>query len=343
MGVAFKDIIPAQTIELADLKGKIVVIDGFNLLYQFLTSIRAPDGSLLMDSHRRITSHLVGLFSRIPKLMEAGIKVAVVFDGVPPALKAQERERRRALKMEAETQYEAAKQAEDVESMKKFAARTTRLTEDMIADAKLLLSLLGIPVIQAPSEGEAQAAYMAAKGDCYAVVSQDYDSLIYGAPVVVRNLSLVGKRKQTDKLAYTVVKPELVTLSSVLNTLGIDRDQLIVLAMLIGTDYNPGGIKGIGPQKGLSLVKKCGKDFDTLFTNQKWSEFFSFPWGEAYSLIKNMPVTDDYLLRWSPVDVPTIMDFLIEREFSEERVKNTLEKLSKKADDRRQKSLFEFK
>ncbi len=341
MGIAFKDLIPKKEIDIKDLKGKILIVDTYNILYQFLSSIRARDGSLLTDSKGNITSHLIGLFSRTTNLIRYDLKLVFVFDGKPPALKQRERERRKESKIQAQKEYEKAKTKEDLDLMKKYAARTTVLSSEMVEDAKKIIQYLGLPIVQAPSEGEAQAVYIAKK-EKGLVVSQDYDSLLYGTPQLIRNLSILGKRKQTNKLSYTTVKPEIIDLDEVLNSLTIDLDQLIAMAMLIGTDYNPGGIKGIGPKNALILVKKYKKDFDNLFKEVKWNNFFDFEWKEVYGLFKKMPVTDDYELKWKSINTKELKEFLLKHDFSEERIDSTLEKLEKKENSKKQKSLFEF-
>lgn len=343
MGVAFKDLIQAKEIELDFLKGRIVLLDAYNVLYQFLTTIRGRDGTLLMDSKGNATSHLVGLFTRTTNLMNRGIKVAFVFDGKPPELKQKTAEQRNTMKLEAEKKYMEAKSKEDVEDMKKYASRMTRLTKDMAEESKKLIGFLGIPVVQAPSEGEAQAAYMVSKNKGYAVGSQDFDSLIHGATRLVRNLSIAGKRKKNKGLGYDTVKPVLIELSENLNNLGIDQEQLIALAMIIGTDYNPKGISGIGPKNALKLVKKHKKDFDELFKEAKWDDNFNFPWTGVYYLIKKIPVTDDYELKWNDVDREGLFKLLVdEHDFSEERVNSALERFSKGATKKQQKSLDDF-
>ena len=343
MGVAFKDIIISEEIKLDDLKNKVIILDGYNVLYQFLTTIRGMDGTPLKDSKGSTTSHLVGLFSRTASLMQKGIKPAFVFDGKPPDLKQKVHEHRNALKIEAEKKFLEAKKKMDVEEMKKYAARTSRLSKDMVEESKKLVSFLGIPFVQAPSEGEAQAAYMVKEGNGFAVGSQDFDSLIHGATRLVRNLSISGRRKRGKTAAYDTVKPEMIDLSQNLNTLGIDHNQLIALAMIIGTDYNPGGIKGIGPKNALKLVKQHKSDFDSLFVEVKWNDFFDFEWTEVYYLIKKIPTTDDYELRWKDIDYEAILSLLVdEHDFSAERVKSALEKLKKESSEKHQKSLGDF-
>lgn len=343
MGVAFKDLIISEEIKLDDLKNKVMILDAYNILYQFLTTIRGIDGTPLRDSKGNTTSHLVGLFSRTASLMQKGIKPVFVFDGKPPELKQKVHEQRNAIKAEAEKKFLEAKEKMDVEEMKKYAARTSRLSKDMVEESKKLVSLLGIPFIQAPSEGEAQAAYMVKEGNGFAVGSQDFDSLIHGATRLVRNLSISGRRKSGKTSAYDTVKPEIIDLSQNLNNLGIDQNQLIALAMIIGTDYNPGGIKGIGPKNALKLVKQHKSDFNSLFMETKWNDFFDFEWTEVYYLIKKIPTTDDYELKWKNADDEEIFRLLVdEHDFSVERVKSTLEKLKKESSTKQQKSLGDF-
>ena len=343
MGVAINDLLIKEEIDIDFLNGKTLIVDAPLWMYQFLTSIRQPDGNLLSDSKGNITSHLIGLSSRIPKLMSKGIKMAFCFDGKPPELKKKERQRRRELKIDAQKKYEEAAKKKDLVEMKKYAVRTTRLTKDMIEEAKTLLEAFGIPVIEAPSEAEAQASFIVKNKDAFAVASNDADVLMFGAPKLVRNLNLVGKRKKTNKLAYQTVKPELIDLAKNLNNLGIDNDQLIALSMLVGTDFNIGGIKGIGPKNAIKLVKKHKSDFDLLFKESKWEENFEFPWTEVFYLIKKMPVTDNYELKWKPVDKEKVFKILVDgHDFSEERVDSTLAKLLKENKKKQQKGLGDF-
>tara|TARA_Y100000294_G_scaffold164072_1_gene170536 strand:+ start:51 stop:1079 length:1029 start_codon:yes stop_codon:yes gene_type:complete len=342
MGVAFKDLIVSKEIDLDFLKNKIIVLDAYNVLYQFLSTIRGRDGTLLMDSNGNITSHLVGLFSRTTNLMQKGIRLVFVFDGKSPELKQKENEKRKKLKLEAEKKYLEAKKREDMEEMKKYASRTSRLSKDMAEESKKLISLLGIPVVQAPSEGEAQAAYMVKKNKGFAVGSQDFDSLIHGAAKLIRNLSITGKRKKSN-VGYETISPELIDLSETLNNLGIDQNQLTALAMIVGTDYNPGGIKGIGPKNSLKFVKKYKSDFDSLFKEVKWDDYFDFEWTEVYHTIKKIPVTNNYKLEWNDIDNEKIQKLLVnEHDFSEERIKTTLNKLEKETSKKQQKSLGDF-
>ena len=188
MGVKLPDI-PKHVINFDDLAGKIIAIDASNSLYQFLSSIRQKDGTLLMDSKENVTSHLQGLFTRTLNLMNKGIKICYVFDGKMPSLKTRETQAREERKKLAEEKLKQATKEEDIELMSRYAKQTSRLTIEMVKEAKELVSALGLPVIQAPSEAEAQAAHLVKNNQAYAVATQDADSLLFGAPIVVRNLS----------------------------------------------------------------------------------------------------------------------------------------------------------
>lgn len=341
MGTKITDLLETTELSIDDLKGKVIVVDAFNQLYMFLSSIRQPDGSLLKDSNGNVTSHLNGLFYRFTKLMQHDIRFVFVFDGKPPDLKLKERERRAAIKQEAEMKFEAAREKEDLEDMKKYASRTSRLTKEMIADAKELLNAFGIPIIQAPAEGEAQAAFMVKNKDAYASLSQDADSLIFGCPLVIKNLTLSGRKKLPNKLSYDQITPELISLDDTLKSLGINIDQLIVLAILTGTDYDIGGIKGIGPKTALKLVKQYQDDFDKLFSECKWSMHFDYPWRDVFDVIKNTEITKDYVLKFNDVDDEKVVEILCKNhDFSEERVRKILETLHKKS--KSQKGLGEW-
>ena len=343
MGVAFSPLINPAELSLEDLTGKVIIIDAMNMLYQFVSTIRQYDGTPLKDSHGNITSHLTGLFARCTRLMQKGLKLVFVFDGVMPDLKAAERARRETLKTKAIASLKEATESKDVEGMKKYSVQSTKISSEMIAESKKLLEALGIPVVQAPSEGEAQAAYMVNKGDGHFVGSQDFDCLVYGAPKMIRNLSLSQRRKKINALTYKVIMPEVLTLKDVLKELDLSLNQLRVLAMIVGTDFNIGGIKGLGPKKGLALVKEYGEDFEKLFAEIKWDEFFDVSWKEVFSLLTEMPTTDEYTLEWGDINKEEVISLLVtQHDFSQDRVSNTLEELEKNKLKSQQTSLGRF-
>ncbi len=328
MGVQITEILESHEIGLDDLKHKTLAVDAYNHLYQFLTTIRSRDGSLFTDSKGNVTSHLIGLFSRTARLLQKEIKLVYVFDGETPRLKHKELEKRKIAKQQAEAHYRKALEEKDEELMKKYAGRFSRLTPEMVQDAKKLLGFMGLPCIDAASEGEAQAAYMVKKGDAYAVSSQDSDSLLFGAAKLVRNLSITGRKKAPGKIIYGQVEPQMIMLDENLKKMGISHRQLIMLAMLVGTDYNQKGIKGIGPRKALDLVKKHSNP-EKLFGAAKWNEHCEESWEEIIELFENMPVKEKYELKWGKLDKEKLTNFLCrEHDFSEERVVKSVEQLS---------------
>ena len=327
MGVNLRDLVPKTTVNLADLTGKSIAIDAYNALYQFLAIIRQPDGTPLKDHTGKVTSHLSGLLYRTSNLVEMGIKTAYVFDGTPPTLKEAEIKRRARVKEEALIKYEKALQEGKTQEARTYAQMTSRLKDYMADDAKHLLKLLGIPWIQAPSEGEAQAAYMTKKGDTNYCASQDYDSLLFGAPQLIRNVTITGRRKLPRKNVYIEVQPETVDLNKTLDQLGITHEQLIDIGILVGTDFNPQGVKGIGPKTALQLIKQHGT-LEKTIPHLKNPEFPVEP-QRIREIFLHPKVRDDYPLTWREPDTEGVITFMCrERDFDEERVKKALEKMS---------------
>ena len=327
MGVNLRDLVPKTTVDLATLSGKSVAIDAYNALYQFLAIIRQPDGTPLKDRTGRVTSHLSGLLYRTSNLVELGVKVVYVFDGTPPSLKEVEIKRRAKVKEEALVKYEKAVQEHRTDEARMYAQMTSRLKDYMEDDAKRLLKLLGIPWVQAPSEGEAQAAHLARKGDTNFCASQDYDSLLFGARSLIRNLTISGRRKLPRKNVYIEVVPEIVELSKVLNELGITHEQLVDIGILVGTDFNLDGVKGVGPKTALQLIKEHGTLENALPALKGRAEFPVEPQRIREIFLKPR-VTDNYQLVWREPDLDRVVQFMCgERDFDEERVKKALEKM----------------
>ncbi len=348
MGVTkLGDLIPErQEVSFDFFRDKAIAFDGNNILYQFLTRIRQSDGRLLTDEKGNVTSHLSGLLYRVTKSIESGIKVVFIFDGKPPEEKAKEIFRRKQVKKEAEVAYEEALERGDMELAQKYAQRTTRLTTPMLKDATHLLQLMGVPVIQAPMEGEGQAAVMAKKGDVWASCSQDYDSLLFGTPKLVRNLTISGKRKLPRKNIYVEVKPELIDLEHSLKANDLTVEKLIDIAILLGTDFNPNGfgISGIGPKTALKLIQEH-ETLENILKLPKMAEAkIDFDIESIRNIFLKPEVTSDYTLNWKSPDIDGIVDFLSgQRGFSETRVRNALEKTLKKVEEeKKQPTLDSF-
>lgn len=344
MGLQISEIVPRQEISLNDLKGRIIAVDAFNTIYQFLSTIRQLDGTPLMDSKHRITSHLSGLFYRTTNLMTQGMKLIFVFDGQSPEEKELTHKARESSKVEAKRKYESARESGNIEEMGRYARQLTRITDEMIAESKSLLQALGIPIVQAPSEGEAQAAFMCRTNErIYAVASQDYDSLLFSAPRLIQNLTLARKRR-TSAGSFIPIKPELIELSNVFNSLQITHEQLISLGILVGTDYNPGGVRGIGQKKALVLVKQY-KQPSLIFSavERQLAEQgmeMGFNWQDIFELFKKPDVTNSYDTEFSKADKERLIKILVdEHDFSAERVKNALDRIEKTNEQQKQSDL----
>lgn len=341
MGVQISDIVPKKEISISDLKGKIVAVDAFNTLYQFLTTIRQYDGTPLMDSKGRITSHISGLFYRNINLLQEGIKPVYVFDGEIPELKQEEIEKRTKAKEQAKQKYQKAKERGDEKDMRKYSSQFVQLTDSIINDAKKLLDAMGIPIIEALGEGEAEASYLARNNLAWAAASQDYDALLYGTPKLVRNLTLARKRKTPT--GYAEVKPELIEFETLLNHLQIDKDQLICLGILVGTDYNPGGIKGIGQKRALDIVQRNKfpvKIFEYIKNSEKYE--LDFNWQEIFKQFKEYECCKTEKINFKKLDKEKVKQILLEHDFSENRINSGLEKLEKVEQEKKQKGLGEF-
>lgn len=335
MGVNISDIITREKAAIPDFSGRWIAVDAYNILYQFLSIIRQPDGTPLMDSHGNVTSHLSGLLSRTTSLLSAGINLVFVYDGEPHELKAKTLRGRRARKEKARAEWEAALEEGDLETARTKAQQTSVLTHDMVEETKTLIGFLGLPWVEAPGDGEAQASYMAGKGDVWGCASQDFDSLLFGADKLIRNLTLTGRRKMPKRKAYITVEPEVVNLNNTLSSLEITREQLIDVAILVGTDFND-GIKGIGPKTGLKLIKKHG-NLEAVFSEK---DITVENYQEVRDIFLSPRVTTDYVVKKHKMNLQGALRLLVDgHDFSEERVKSALEKVKEERESEAQASL----
>jgi flap endonuclease-1 len=323
VGVPLTPIAVKQTVSLRDLHGAQLAVDGNGELYQFHALIRLRDGTPLRDSSGRNTSHLSGLFYRTTRLIaDHALKLVFVFDGAPPALKHAELQRRRSIKEKYEQAHADALAAGDLTAAYSKSTMTSRLTRAMIDEARTLLQLLGIPVVQAPSEAEAQAAHMAAAGGVWAAASKDYDSLLFGAPRVVRFLTISGREFLPSRGISRPITPELIDLAAMLAELRITREQLIDLSILVGTDFNT-GIKGIGPKRALKLVQEHG----SIARMPEPIRTAVGPVDEVRRIYLEPEVTDEFRIAFAPPDRDGIVAFLCgEREFGTDRVLAALDR-----------------
>lgn len=353
VGVNLGDLVVREEAAFEDLSGQRVAIDAYNALYQFLATIRGPDGTPLRDDQGRVTSHLNGLFNRTANLVEAGVRPLYVFDGQPSELKRATLDERRRIKERAKRDYEAALEAGDLETARSKAQQTSTLDKTMVGQAKDLLDAVGVPWLDAPSEGEAQAAHMTRQGVVDATASQDFDSLLFGAPVLYRNLSVGGRRKLPGRQAWVDVAPERIGLEATLSALGLTREQLVDVAVLVGTDYNP-GVKGVGPKTALKMVLEEG-DLEAVLERAEREEKGAMwkrvregregiePLDATRAIFLEPDVEDVAEPRWQRADADAVRAVLVDEfRFSRDRVDSALAKYGAAAGGRAQSSLGDF-
>lgn len=323
MGTKLGDIVTADPISLRELGGRIIAIDAFNTIYAFLASIRQPDGTSLMDRKGRVTSHLSGLFYRNLNLLENKISPVFVFDGEAPKLKDAEVQRRREIRDAAREEWAQAKAEGRIEDARKAGQASSRLTAPMIDESKELLAALGIPVIQAPSEGEALAAQMTRANIVWASASQDNDSLLYNCPRMIRNLNISGRRR-FGRSKYRTITPELIDLDLNLRLLKISREQLIDVAILVGTDYND-KLEGVGAKTALKWVRQHG----SLEKIEKERGIkLDFPYEEIRNIFLNPPKMHVDEPKWKDPNPDAVVQILcVQHDFSSNRVEKSLERL----------------
>jgi flap endonuclease-1 len=322
-----------QEIEYTDLHKKKIGIDAYNMIYAVLAPIRSRQtgGGYLTDAEGNVTSHLSGLFYRMTNLLPYDIQPAFIFDGKPPIFKEKEITIRKERKKEAEKKREEAIARGDIEEAMKYAQATTHITSNMVTDAKRLLDHFGVPIIQAASEAEAQGAFLVQEGILDAIASQDYDSFLFGSPEVIRNLTITRRRRsaQNKKIELTLEK---IVLNDLFRELGFqNRDQLILLGLLVGTDYNPKGIKGIGPKTGLKLVQKYRTPsslFKFLETKYPNNNIFPYPPETLLNYFKTPEVEKDVKITTRKPQISKITEFLVEeRDFNKERIETQLSRM----------------
>ncbi|HZB16310.1 MAG TPA: flap endonuclease-1 [Nitrososphaeraceae archaeon] len=334
MGLDLKPLVKSSPIMISELSGKVIAIDAYNTIYQFLATIRGITGELLTNNNGEVTSHLSGLFYRNVNLLAEDIKLIYIFDGKPSPLKSKEIDRRRQVKQDALNKYQEAITAGRFEDARKYGQATSVLTDKMVEESKMILTLLGIPYIQAPSEGEAAAAQLTQSNIAFACASQDYDSLLFGAKRLIRNLAISGKRKVPNRNVYVDIEPEIIEQQQLLNETGLNLEQLVDIGILIGTDFNPGGIPGIGPKTALKLVREHNK----LEKIEKIeASLANIPYKEIREVFLKQEAPKINGIEFNEINYDALVNFLCtEKNFSVARVNTSLDKVKKSNTNRNQ-------
>ena len=325
MGVPLTPILKREESSFRALAGKSFAIDASIELHQYLALIRKRDGTLFTDNQGRTTSHLIGLLTRTSRLItDYHIQPIFVFDGKYNPLKKRVVEQRRQVQAKAEIEYKQAVASKDYAKAWSKVVMTGRVTSSILSDSKRLLTLMGVPWLDAYEDAEAQASYMAIKREVWAVGSKDYDCLLFGAPILARYLTLTGREYLPSKGTSRKLVPELVKLADNLQTLGITREQLVDLAILVGTDFNE-GIKGIGPKKALRIVKEYGSLENTP---DNVHSLLPSNIDEVRNIFLHPKVLEKYSIVKGRVDADGIVEFLAgERAFETDRVREAANRL----------------
>ncbi|KAL2057652.1 hypothetical protein ABVK25_002036 [Lepraria finkii] len=321
-----------DAIKIGEIKnhfGRKVAIDASMSIYSFLVAVRGNDGQQLMNETGETTSHLMGMFYRTLRIVDNGIKPVYVFDGAPPKLKSGELAKRFARKAEATEAAEEAKETGTAEEVEKFSRRTVRATREHNDECKRLLTLMGVPYIVAPTEAEAQCAVLARASKVYAAASEDMDTLCFDSPILLRHLTFSEQKKEPIQEFH---------LDRVLAGLVMDRKQFIDLCILLGCDYvDP--IPKIGPSTAVNLIREHGSlekvvEFIQNDPKHKYTLPDDWPYKEARELFFDPEVRSadhpDCDFKWNAPDVEGLVKFLvIEKGFSEDRVRNAAQRLNK--------------
>ncbi|KAL3146724.1 Elongation of fatty acids protein 2 [Trebouxia sp. C0009 RCD-2024] len=304
--------------------GRKIAIDASMHIYQALVVVGRTGDQTLTNEAGEVTSHIQNMFFRTAKMLESGMRPVYVFDGKPPTMKKEELSRRREKFTDATDNLEKAKEAGNAEDVAKYAKRTVRVTQQHNDECKRLLELMGVPIINAPSEAESQCAAMCKQGLVYAIATEDMDALTFATPRLIRNLCAA----QAAKLPITEYEYD-----KVLEGLKLTADQFVDLCILCGCDYC-GSIKGIGGVRAMQLIQKHGS-LEAVMAQLDTSRYGvpdPFPFAEARTLFKEPDVfTAEAVppLKWGECNEEGLVSYLVgEKNFSEERVRSAIRKLN---------------
>lgn len=329
--------------ELKNYFGRRIAIDASMSIYQFLIAMKGfqdGQGTDLTNEDGEVTSHLNGLWARTIRMMEEGLKPIYVFDGKPPELKRKELEQRRAKAAEAQKELEQAKENdEDDEAIEKLGKRTVRLSREQSDECKKMLRLMGIPVVEASSEAEAQCAELVRGGKAWAVATEDMDALTFGAPRLLRHLTY-SEAKKRPIAEYD--------LSAILAQTGLEMDSFIDFCILLGCDYCP-KITGVGPVKAFDGIvsHKSIEAFIASLDTTKYNvsqEFLEsyLPSREFFKKPDVVPAAD-VTIEFKQPEADALLEFMVtEKKFNRERIEKGIARLRAALQTKTQGRLDQF-
>jgi flap endonuclease-1 len=337
MGVKLQEIIIRKQIDYKDLEGKIIAIDAPNIIMSLIMFSVKPTtfsyNQILIDRTQRPIAHLFGLLYRVNFFYSKKVFPIFCFDGKDSELKRVITKDQLNDFLFTKQLYNDAMRRGDLNLGKSIALSKEYMWQNILLEAKDMLGALGVPYIESPASAESQCASIVKQKFANFSNSQDFDSLLFGCPILLQNLSKSLRRKVQGKWIYQKVIPYKVDLQKNLNNLGINIFQLMDIGILIGTDYFP-GIHGIGPKKALSLIRKYGK-LEEIMNKEKNEYDFSVLNPKIIKKIRKIflfPEVIDNIeeIVWDTPNRPQILNFLCEEHtLDKERVINNLEKLKK--------------
>ncbi|MDX1745847.1 MAG: flap endonuclease-1, partial [Halobacteriales archaeon] len=269
-----------ETVPLSSLRGSVVAVDAHNWLYKYLTTtVKFTNQAAYTTDDGTEVPNLIGIIQGLPKFFDHSITPVFVFDGAPADLKADEIAERREERERVEAELEEARERGDAVEIAQLESRTQRLTDVILETTRGVFDRLDVPYVDAPMEGEAQAAHMARHDPAVDHAgTDDYDALLFGAPTTLRQLTSRGD-------------PEMMNLDATLEDHDISWEQLVDIGILCGTDYNE-GVSGIGPKTALKEVREHGDLFAVLEDRGITIEYAD----RIRDLFLHPPVTEDYHL-----------------------------------------------
>lgn len=310
-----------KEMDISQLLGRVIAIDASMQIYQFLVTVR-HSGNQLTDADGNTTSHLQGILHRTVHFIQSGIRPVYVFDGKPPELKGAELERRKERRAEAEQQLKMAIEAGNEEDIDKFSRRTVRMDPEQVEECKKLLTLMGIPVVQAPCEAEAECAALCRANKAFATATEDMDALAHATPILIRHLTY--NKGQTG----TIIQ---IDYNQVLKESGITREEFVDFCILCGCDYC-GTIKGIGPGSAFKLIQKhkCIEEILKNINKSKYQVPDDFDYENARRLFFEHEVETDFTFQWKKPNEAELKHFMVEEKgFNESRIDSVIRNLNK--------------
>lgn len=304
-----------EEVDIEEIDDSVVAVDAYNWLYKYVTTtVRFTNDDEYTREDGVEVPNLHGGITGMKRFFNNDITPIFVFDGDYHEKKQVElTERRQARQSAKEDAEQARAEGNEIEAAK-LESRSKSLSDEMIESTMDMLDALDLPYVVAPQSGESQAAYMVQESDTYDyVVSDDYDSLLFGSPVTVRNFTSSSRPF------------ERLRLDSTLDELELTLEQLIDVGLLCGTDYNE-GVSGYGPKSSVSAIREQGSLKSMIESGEIDMEKEMYE--SIHEIFTSPEVTDDF-----PQDVESpLPDFdearkvLIEKwELPESHVESTLD------------------